>query len=113
MTANAYRFEFEPTVPLPEAEMSLHLAMYAVEGLYGEARVRLEANYQADEAQRTISVDGASEVGAAIVKVYTSLLLREYGADAFRVRPTGTAIPNAVTKPSSGTTIDAQVGASV
>jgi len=86
MTANAYRFQFEPTVPLAEAEMSLHLALYAVEGLYGEARVRLEAGYHVEETRRSIVVDGGTEVGAALVKVFTRLLTREYGEDGFHVR---------------------------
>ena len=86
MTANVFRFEFEPSVPLTEAEMSLHLAMFAVEGLYGEARVRLEASYHLDDARRSITVDGGTEVGAALVKVYTRLLIREFGEDGFHVR---------------------------
>lgn len=86
MTTDVFRFEFEPSVQLAEAEMSLHLAMYAVEGLFGEARVRLDASYQLDDARRAITVDGSTEVGAAIVKVFTRLLGREFGEDAFCVR---------------------------
>ena len=86
MTTNVFRFEFEPTVPIVEAELTLHLAMYAVEGLYGEARVRLDASYHIDEARRAIAVDGGTEVGAALVKVYTRLLIREFGEDGFHVR---------------------------
>ncbi len=86
MTTNVFRFEFEPTVLLTDAEMSLHLAMYAVEGLFGEARVRLEASYHLDGARRSLTVDGGNEVGAAIVKVFTRLLIREFGEDGFHVR---------------------------
>jgi len=92
MTANAYRFEFEPLVPVESAELSLHLAMYAVEGLYGEARVRLDASYHLDEARRSITVDGGTEVGAALVKVYTRLLIREFGEDGFHVRPVDVSV---------------------
>jgi len=87
MTASVFRFEFEPSVPLVEAELTLHLAMYAIEGLYGEARVRLEASYHLDDARRSITVDGGTEVGAALVKVFTRLLIREFGEDGFHVRP--------------------------
>lgn len=86
MVANAYQFGVSPSVPFLDAEMSLHLAMQAVAGLFGEARVRLEASYHADEGQRAITVDGGTEVGAALVKVYTQLLTREFGEDAFTVR---------------------------
>jgi len=85
MTAEVYRFQFESTVSLTEAEMSLHLAMFAVEGLFGEARVRLEMGYRLDEPGHAILVDAGTEVGAAVVKVYTGLLLREHRANAFRV----------------------------
>ncbi len=86
---SVFRFQFEPRVPLSEAEMSLHLAMFAVEGLYGEARVRLEATYGVDEGRRSITVDGGMEVGAAVVKVYTRLLSREFGEDSFRIQRVG------------------------
>ena len=87
MTTNRYRFELSPGVPLMDAELSLHLAMYAVEGLFGEARVRLETSYHVERTQRAIAVDAGTEVGAAIVRVFTRLLGREFGEEAFRVRP--------------------------
>ncbi|MEZ6100256.1 MAG: hypothetical protein R3E01_14905 [Pirellulaceae bacterium] len=84
--SNTYRFEFQEEVELVDAEMSLHLAMYAVEGLYGAARVRLDVGYHVEEAGRVITVDGSSEVGEAIVRVFANLLLREFGEEAFHVR---------------------------
>lgn len=96
MNATSYRFVFARTLDLSEAEQSLHLAMFAVEGLFGQARVRLEAAYEVIDDQRAITVDGATEVGAAIVKVYTGLLLREFGADAFRVHLTESNDPEPV-----------------
>lgn len=81
-----YRFEFDQAVPLEEVEMTLHLAMYAVEGLYGSARVRLEAGYHLDAPRRVMLVDGTTEVGSTVVRVFTALALREFGEDAFSVR---------------------------
>jgi len=95
MTADPYRFEFDHAVPLVEAEMSLHLSLFAVAGLYGEARVRLDARYHLDEAGHAILVDGDTEVGAAVVQVFTSLALREFGETAFQVR----RAPSAFTLP--------------
>ena len=86
MIRDVYRFEFEPTVPLTEAELTLHLAIYAAEGLHGEARVRLEVNYHLDTPRNAIIVDGGTEVGAALVKVFTHLLIRQFGEDGFHVR---------------------------
>lgn len=95
MTANVFRFQFDPAVSLMDAEMSLHLAMIAIEGLFGEARVRLDACYHLDEARRSITVDGATEVGAAVVKTFTRLLSREFGEDAFHVRRVEASIAEA------------------
>ncbi|MCK6486243.1 MAG: hypothetical protein L6R00_19145 [Phycisphaerae bacterium] len=96
MSGPAFRFEFSCHVSLLEAEQTLHLAQYAAEGLYGGARVRLHSSYRRDEAARCITVDAGDEVGAAIAKVYTGLLLREFGEDAFSVRPVQSDAPVAV-----------------
>jgi hypothetical protein len=86
MTANVYRFGFVPAVPLSEAELTLHLAIYAAEGLHGEARVRLDVSYQLDQPANAIVVDAGTEVGATLVKVFTHLLIRQFGEDGFHVR---------------------------
>ena len=91
MTPHVYRFEFDQSVPLEEAEMTLHLTLFAVEGLFGQARVRLDAGYQVDEQRRTIVVDATTAVGVGVVRVFTALLLHEFGGDAFKV---GRSEPN-------------------
>ena len=105
MTTSVHQFVFRPSVPLVEAELTLHLATYAVEGLFGEARVRLEVGYHLNDARRSITVDGGTEVGAALVKVFTSLLLREFGEDGFQVRgvdASGVSTGQSVHCPDSG-----------
>lgn len=86
------QFQFDQGVSLIDVEMSLHLAMFAAEGLYGRARVRLEAKYTFNQQDHTLAVDMRTEVGAAIVRLFTGLLLREYGEDAFEIdrQPEGT-----------------------
>lgn len=96
MTPDVFRFEFERSVPIEEAEMSLHLALFAVEGLFGQARVRLDAGYHVDEPHCAIVIDGMGEVGAAVVRIFTSLLLHEFGGDDFTVRRVEPAPPAAV-----------------
>jgi hypothetical protein len=86
MKSTAIRFAFEPTVSLAEAEMSLHLAMFAAEGLVGRVRVRLDATYQVDNARHAIVVDTRNATGRLIVRVFTALLLREIGEHAFYVQ---------------------------
>lgn len=86
MPPTVYRFEIEKSVPLAEAEMSLHLAMIALEGLFSAAGLRLDARYSLDEPGRAIVVDGSTPVGASLVKVFTTLLTREFGEECFAVR---------------------------
>ncbi|GIW56291.1 MAG: hypothetical protein KatS3mg082_2752 [Nitrospiraceae bacterium] len=83
--AGSFLFRFEPHVPLAHAEMSLHLAMFAVEGLAGRARVRLDATYQINAESHVIRIDGSTRVGQMIARVFAGLLLREFGEDAFCV----------------------------
>jgi hypothetical protein len=85
MTVGVFRFSFSADVPLDEAEMTLQLATFAVEGLFGMARVRLDFSYYVDVPRRAILVDGTKEVGVTVVQVFAGLLLREFGEDSFRV----------------------------
>ncbi len=85
MTVGVFRFSFSSDVPLDEAEMTLQLATFAVEGLFGTARMRLDFGYHVVADRRLILVDGSKEVGATVVQVFAGLLLREFGEDSFRV----------------------------
>jgi hypothetical protein len=89
MSVDVFRFRFVADVPLDEAEMSLQLATFAVEGLFGPARVRLDVGYHLDAPRNAILVDGTTEVGATVVRVFTGLLLREFGEDSFKVERVG------------------------
>jgi len=81
----SFLFTFEPHVPLADAEMSLHLAMFALEGLAGRVRVRLDASYQVDAENHVIRIDGSTRVGQMIARVFAGLLFREFGEDAFHI----------------------------
>jgi len=86
MKSSAITFVFDPDVSLTEAEMSLHLAMFAVEGLIGRVRVRLDATYHVDKLGHAIVVETSNTAGRLIVRVFTALLLREIGEYAFSVQ---------------------------
>lgn len=88
MTVDVHRFEFDPSVPLADAEMSLQLAAIALEGLFGQATVRLDTSYYVDEPRRVIIVNGTTVTGEALVRIFTGFLIREFGEDAFQVRRT-------------------------
>ena len=83
--SGVFRFVIKEEVSLVDAELSLHLAIFAVEGLFGRAPVRLDVGYHVDEPRCVIVVDASNEVGEALVRVFTNLLLREFGDDSFRV----------------------------
>jgi len=86
MIAEAYRYRFKEGVDLQEAENTLLLAVLAVEGLYGEARVRMDAGYAIDQSIRVIVVDASTEVGQSVNSIFTAYLLREFGRLSFHVR---------------------------
>jgi len=80
-----FLFVLEPNVPLADAEMSLHLAMFAVEGLTGRVRVRMDASYRIDDESHAIRIDGTRRVGQLIARVFAGLLHREFGEDSFHI----------------------------
>jgi len=86
MPTEAYRYRFKEHVDPLGAEVTLHLAIIAAEGLYGEAQVRMDAGYVVDESVRSIVVDASTAVGQDVCAMFTHVLLRQYGSDAFHVR---------------------------
>lgn len=106
MHTSVYRFAFSRGVDLAEAEATLHLAILAAEGLFGEARVRMEVAYHADAPRSVIVVDGHTPAGDAVVRIFTTFVTREFGADAFSVRRLAAA-PNAQTAPDAHTGVAA------
>lgn len=94
MTTGVFAFTFAPSVPILEAEMTLHLAVFAAEGLYGESLLRLDFSYHVETSNHVIYVDGSNDVGASVAQMFTSLLTREFGQSAFRVRPVGNSGSN-------------------
>jgi len=85
MTGDVLRFTFDTGIPLDEAESSLHLALFAAEGLFGQARVRLDTGYDLDLLSRALVIDASTEVGASVARIFTGLLVREFGERAFAV----------------------------
>lgn len=87
MESAIYKYVFEESVSMEEAEATLHLAMLAAESMFGESTVRMDAAYSIDEENRVCVVDGNNEVGRCICRIFTGYLTREFGGSAFRVRP--------------------------
>ncbi|MBX3387191.1 MAG: hypothetical protein KF768_11520 [Phycisphaeraceae bacterium] len=86
MHTSVFRYQFASGVDPLEAEATLQLAILAVEGLVGEARVRMDVSYLLDAPRSVIVVDGSTPTSDALVRIYTALITREFGAESFRVR---------------------------
>lgn len=89
MSGEAYRYTFSDDVSPSTAEDLLLLAVVAVECLRGGSVVRLDAACQFDETHRTCVVDGDTDVGQSIARIFTGYLTREFGEQAFRVERIG------------------------
>ena len=93
MAKEVYRYSFDESVPIDDAEESLLLAVLAAECLHGESRVRLDAGYCLDKEQQACVVDAATVVGQDICKVFTGFCIREFGEDSFKVERVAGAQP--------------------
>ena len=82
---STHLFRFRNQDDLSDARLTLRLASVAVQGLYGEAVARLEAQYTVDRGASAIQIDGASEAGQALLRVFTKMLLEEFGDDEFSI----------------------------
>ena len=83
--SQAIEFSFACMSRWRRRKPSLHLAMFAVEGLVGPARVQLDGRYQIDEADRVIHIHANGEIGDMLARVFTGFLLREFDEQSFQV----------------------------
>ena len=88
VSRQAYRYWFSPEVALGDIAETLHLSLYAAEGIHGRTRVRLEVGYEIDREARICTVNAATPVGETVVQIFTSYLAREFGEDSFSVQRT-------------------------
>ncbi len=91
-----YRYQFAEATPMEEVELTLLMADFGVESLFGEVQMRLDAGHAFDAARRACVIDATTRVGRAFNKLFAGYLRREFGADAFTVerldaRPTAPA----------------------
>lgn len=103
MAQETIRIDFDRRSVLKEAELTLHLAMVALEGLLGQARVRLEARYTVDEGRRSIVISVDNHTGVTLARVFVGLLIREFGEEAFTVIRPPIAIPQRKNPPAPDT----------
>jgi hypothetical protein len=93
MHRSVYRFTFAEGADMEEVEGTLILAILAVGCLCGEPAIRLDAGYAVDAEQRTVAVDGTTETGRAVTRVFTGLAIHEYGDESFSVARSDDPLP--------------------
>ena len=69
MSTDSVKYVFDPEVSMQEAYWTYGLAQYAAEGLFGPS----------------LPIEASSEVAVAVMRIFTGLLTREFGENAFTV----------------------------
>jgi len=80
-----YRFEFRDGIPAKEIEETLFWAVFNAESVFGKPRLRLDASFIFDRDKRVCVIDKSTKVGQHIAQIFTSLITREFGEEAFKV----------------------------
>ena len=83
MTNELYRYQFNENVPFVDVIESLVLSVLAVEFLYGDAAIRLDAAYDIDKESRMCEIDNGTDVGRSIALIFTGYLSRQFGDKMF------------------------------
>lgn len=86
MTANGlYRF----TVLIPSSkgflDSLLRLALAETEVVFGRAKVKLETAYEVASKGPVCTIEGGTECGEHLAKLFTGFLLKKFGEQGFRV----------------------------
>ena len=85
MNRSVYRYVFDGKIPFEDVEESLLLAVLAAESLHGRSALRMCTSFYLEREKRSVAVDGDSQVGEHIARIFTGLLTQEFGEEAFRV----------------------------
>ena len=79
------RFKFSRGKDRETIEEHLALAVIAAECTFGKPRVRISAAYCLSKDKPHLVIDISTEVGELIAQVFTGLVMRELGEEAFVV----------------------------
>ena len=82
----AFRYSFPESIPLDHVEESLVMSIIAAESIHGAAEARLAVGHLLDRAGRCCVIDGSTETGCDLNKVFVGLLMKQFGAAGFDVR---------------------------
>lgn len=77
------KFKFHRGINREKVEEYIAQAIVATEGVFGQAKVRLNAAYLASDNK--VVIDVTTPVGEHIAEVFTWLMTREFGEKSFAV----------------------------
>ena len=80
-----YRFIFKDNVLWKEITETFFLSLLSAQNIFGRTKVKLDANYEFDEANKTVEIDKTTEVGQHISQHFVSWITRSFGEEAFKV----------------------------
>jgi hypothetical protein len=84
-TTDVFRYVFTPSTRVEAIEHTFLLAVAACESLHSTAEMRLTVGYALDRDKKRCVIDAATPTGRDLNRLFTGLLSREIGPDAFAV----------------------------
>lgn len=86
---DTWRYWFKGSMSVDDINGTLLTAVAAAEGLYGQARTRMDVHYTFDPALMAFSVDASTDAGLDVCLMFAGIAIREYGELAFTVEHVG------------------------
>jgi hypothetical protein len=92
MNKTIYHFQIKDGIFMSAAKDSLLLSIMAAESLFGRPRINLEARFRLERVSKVCIIDIGTKVGETIARVFTGLMIREFGEQAFKVEKRETTL---------------------
>ena len=92
MNKTIYHYQVKEGILMSAVKDSLLISIMAVESLYGRSRINLEARFRLEKVNRVCIIDVGTLIGETIARVFTGLLIREFGEQAFKVERMETSV---------------------
>ena len=92
MNKTIYHYQIKDGILLDAVKDSLLISIMAVESLFGRSRINLEARFRLEKMNRVCIIDVGTLIGETIARVFTGLLIREFGEQAFSVERMETSV---------------------
>ena len=85
MNKTIYHYQIKEGIHINAVKDSLLLSVMAAESLYGRSRINLEARFRLERVSRVCMIEAGMKIGETIARVFTGLLILEFGEQAFKV----------------------------